>query len=316
MSKKSESTDELSGLATPRLATPTFMTPGDGMINEGNNNSSNGSNEYFTQHDIDKIIGSDGKPKTSFKIGASGATGTTKSNNLNNPEELADAVAAAGVNIRAEEEAMAGSIGLSVSRRLLHQNHFLKPQQLAWFMNKAMEEQGMTTMGFDLDLLNLMSSACESYMTSLVADSVVMSRHRRRGMKTRRKQSLTGSKSEISRALKEIAVKQKFREEKRVQRRIALGLEEEKKDEQAEEQTQTNITASLMMSGSMKKRYSWMQTPASGSKTLNSRGDNGIRYREAREESGIVMRDLLAAIENRRMGVSSAVLKGYAKLRD
>ncbi|VEU21206.1 DEKNAAC102161 [Brettanomyces naardenensis] len=316
--------------STPWLATPTLLTPGGDESDAADSNALSGASEYFTQNDLDKIMveGNDketreaNEAKSSSNETRPSANKTTKEHGngttgKSNPEELSDAVAAAGVNLRDEEEAMAAGSGLSVSRRQLLPNHFLKPQQLAWFMTKAMEEQGMTAMEFDRDLINLMSSACESYMTGLVADSVVMSRHRRRGSRTKHRQSAGGStKSEISRALKEIAVRQKVREEKRVARRVALGLEEEKKDEQAEEQTQTNITASLMMSGSRKKRYSWMQTPASGNSPLSSRGDNGIRYREAREEPGIVMRDLLSAIEGRRMGVSEAIVKGYAKLRD
>ena len=42
----------------------------------------------------------------------------------------------------------------------------------------------------------------------------------------------------------------------------------------------------------------------------------GIKYREAREEPGIVMRDLLLALENRRVGVNNVITKGYARIRD
>ncbi|KAG7886459.1 hypothetical protein KL938_000112 [Ogataea parapolymorpha] len=230
-----------------------------------------------------------------------------------NPEELADAVAAAGVNLRAEEEAMMG--GLQVSRRQLSPNDFLRPGQVAWFMNKTMEEQGMRRMEFDEELINLMSSACEEYMSSLVTDLLVVSRHRRRGLRTKQKQSSGGTKSEISKALRDIATKQKEREEKRLKRRMALDLDEDKKEgDLIAEHKQTNLTASLMMSGS-KKKYSWMQSSAK-SDSVTVRGDNGIRYREAREEQSVVLRDLLLALERRRVGVSNAMVKGYAKLKD
>lgn len=45
-------------------------------------------------------------------------------------------------------------------------------------------------------------------------------------------------------------------------------------------------------------------------------GDNGIRFREAREEPGIAVRDLLKSLETRRMGVDKTIVKGYAKLKD
>ncbi|GME84236.1 unnamed protein product [Ambrosiozyma monospora] len=232
-----------------------------------------------------------------------------------NPEELADAVAAAGVNIRAEEEALIS--GLSVSKKQLEPNNFLKPQQLAWFMNRVMEEQGLKLMDVDPELMNIMSVACENYMSNIVTDTIIMSRHRRVPLKTKHKQSVGSSKSEISKALRDIATKQKEREERRVKKRIALGLEEEKKDEEiAEEHKQTNVTASLMMGGSKKKKYSWMQSGSSRSNSINARGDNGIRYREARQEPGIVLRDLMSAIENRRMGVRNTIVKGYSKMRD
>ncbi|ODV83819.1 hypothetical protein CANARDRAFT_181620, partial [[Candida] arabinofermentans NRRL YB-2248] len=231
-----------------------------------------------------------------------------------NPEELSDAVAAAGVNIRAEEEAMVS--GLTVSKRQMEPNNFLKPGQLMWFMNKTMEDQGLKHMDFDNDLINLMSSACETYITGMVSDSIVVSRHRRRNVRTKQKQNVSNSKSDISRALKDIATKQKEREEKRVKRRIALGLEEEKKEEDmVAEHKQTNLTASMMMSGSKKKKYSWMQASTKNN-SISNRGDNGIRYREAREESGVVLRDLMLAIENRRIGVNNTLVKGYAKMRD
>lgn len=281
--------DELAALDTPRLATPVSFEE--------------------VPESKPHVRGRVGRPRGSGNKYGSGGRQI-------DPDALTDAVAAAGVNIRAEEEALAGDASLSVSRRQIHPNKFLKPQQLAWFMEKAMEEQGMSAGGFDPDLINLMSAACESYLAGIVTDSVILSRHRRRGMKAKRHSSISGTKSEVSRALRDIAVKQKMREEKRMQRRVTLGLEEEKKNEEVEEQTQTNLTASLMMSGSMKKRYSWMQTTSAGHNSLSSRGDNGIRYREARQEQGIALRDLLGAIEKRRMGVSSTIVKGYSKMRD
>lgn len=257
---------------------------------------------------------------------------TNKALQSDNHEVLSDAVAASGVNIRAEEEAMV--TGLSISKRQIEQNTFLKPNQLHWFMNKTLEEQGIKPVVTDHEVSNLISASCEHYMTQILTDTIVMMRHRRHssniqkstsksgGKKSKSKSSVNShsslnSKSELSKALRDIASKHKDREDKRIRRRIFLGLEEEKLEEDLiQDHKQTNLTASLMMSGSKKKKYSWMQSSSSSSNAINFRGDNGIRYREAREEQAIVLRDLIAALENRRIGVSNALLKGYARLRD
>jgi hypothetical protein len=260
-----------------------------------------------------------------------------------NHEVLSDAVAASGVNIRAEEEAMVG--GLSISKRQVEQNTFLKPTQLQWFMHRTLDEQGIKPAQLDSEVASTISSSCEHYMAQILADAIVMMRHRRHlsdsqtntvnvstNGKTKGKVSKSSkssksalsahsginSKSEISKALRDLAAKHKEREEKRIRRRVFLGLEEEKPEEDLiQDHKQTNLTASMMMSGSKQKKYSWMQSSSnSNSNSFNSRGDNGIRYREAREEPSVVMRDLIAALENRRIGVSNALLKAYARLKD
>lgn len=246
--------------------------------------------------------------------------GGTKKSSANH-ENLADAVLASGVNLRAEEEALAGNVGISISKRQIEQNTFLNSQQLQWFMNNAMQEQGISTIHLDGEVVNLMSAACEQYMKSIVSDAVILARHRkasaiRVGKSQKTKPQYSSTKSDISKALKELAEKDKEREERRQQRKVQLGLiEQEKKDVDGEDHRQTNVTASLMMGGSKKKKYSWMQTSDTPN-SVSSRGDNGIRFREAREEPNIVMRDFLAALENRRMGVRNTILKGYGKLKD
>lgn len=256
----------------------------------------------------------------------------TKSTQSDNPEVLTDAVAASGVNIRAEEEAMLH--GLSISKKQIEHNTFLKPHQLSWFAQKTLEEQGIKSVTIDNEVGNLISASCEDYMTSIITDLIVMMRHRRHLSDKSTKDMISkgsnkskiskvlansgaNSKSELSRALRDLASKHKEREEKRIRRRTMLGLVEEKPEEVlAQDHKQTNITASMMMSGSKKQKYSWMQAGSTQSASINSRGDNGIRYREAREEPQVVMRDLIAALENRRIGVSNALLKAYARLKD
>ncbi|OWB82913.1 hypothetical protein B5S33_g1542 [[Candida] boidinii] len=237
-------------------------------------------------------------------------------------DQLTDAVAAAGVNIEAEEKALVS--GLSASKRQIEPNNFLKTHQLAWFVKKSMDDMGLD-MEIDNDVLSTMSSACETYMASIITDSLVLSRHRRKPVVTKTKPATSAAtRSDVSRALRDIATRQKEKEEKRLKRRILLGLdteEKEKTDATTDEHRATNATAAMMMSGSKQKKYSWMlsgSAPGGGGRanSIQARGDTGIRYREARQEPGIVPRDLLAAIENRRVGVTNTLVKGYSKLRD
>lgn len=236
-----------------------------------------------------------------------------------NHENLADAVLASGVNLRDEEEALSGDIGVSISKRQLEQNGFLDQRQLAWFMDKSMQENGIQGVHLDQEVVNLVSAACEEYISQIVTDCVILARHRKAsaGKVAKGKSNYSNSKSEVSKALKKIAEKDKEREERRQQRKLQLGVvEEEKRDLEGEDHRQTNVTASLMMGGSKKKKYSWMQSASDTPNAVSSRGDNGIRYREAREEPNVVLRDLLAALETRRVGVKNTILKGYSKLKD
>lgn len=303
------------GMPEQQKSTPSGSTPV-----PGNTNSSQGTTP------VGNINTSAGVPKASTSKKKS-----TRNVQTDNHEVLSDAVAASGLNIRAEEEAMVQ--GLSISKKQIEQNTFLKPHQLNWFAQKTLEEQGIKSVQIDGEVGNLISASCEDYMTSIVTDLVIMMRHRRHlsdkatkeimskgSNKSKISKMLTSSgvnsKSELSRALRELASKHKEREEKRLRRRTMLGLDEEKPEETLlQDHKQTNLTASMMMSGSKKQKYSWMQSGSTTS-AINSRGDNGIRYREAREEPQIVMRDLIAALENRRIGVSNTLLKAYARLKD
>ncbi|GMM31120.1 Taf4 protein [Martiniozyma asiatica (nom. inval.)] len=221
-----------------------------------------------------------------------------------NHEALADAVLASGVNLREEEERLSSNVGLSISKRQIEHNNFLSHPHLRHHMHSTMTAQGLPLVQIDSELLSTLSAACEQYMRSIVADAAVLARHRKTSKRTK------GPKSEISKALKEIARKHKEKEEKRDQRKVHLGLVEREKDNEDEANRQTNLTASLMMSGK-KKKYSWMSGDTAGSS-----GDSGIRYREAREEPNIVLRDLMAVLEGRRLGVKAAMTKGYGIMKD
>lgn len=210
--------------------------------------------------------------------------------------------------------------------------------------------------------MELVLAACENWISTLSTKTLILSRHRRRGIPTliegksngkRGNNSSTPStqRSEISRELRNMAARQKEQEEKRVQKRIALGLEngatgESENGKAGAEETlhrAANATATMMtMTG--RKKYSWMTAGASGggrgggsgassagddgsnrgdsegkakqSSIIAIRGDNGLRYREIRTGKSVTMKDLLGALEDERMGVDKALIKGYAKLKD
>lgn len=303
------------------------------------------------------------------------------------PVKLNDALAAAGVDIQQEEELLAQQHAarnrqIAAQQQVLQRQRqtqiprispFINPYHLLSFMQRVARENGVHQNFFqDTELLELMSAACEQWLAGLATKTIILSRHRRRGIptlveqKTGKKGGTTSSvpsnqRSEISRELRNLAVKQKEMEEKRVQKRIALGLEDGATNGEAEngkagaEETlhrAANATAA-MMSNTGRKKYSWMTAgPNSGSgggggsgasggvggsgggggvgklgesmdrgkakqsSILAARGDNGLRYREIRTGKTVTMKDLLGALEEERMGVERALIKGYAKLKD
>lgn len=139
-------------------------------------------------------------------------------------------------------------------------------------------------------------------------------------------------------------------EEKRVNKRVMLGLEKSTKDASKNDENgeskagaeetlhrAANATAAMMTMNPGRKKYSWMTSSATAgggsdfgkssggsskdsgkhqSPIISVRGDNGLRFREIRSGNSIIMKDLLGAIEDEKMGTRNAVIKGYAKLKD
>ncbi len=199
----------------------------------------------------------------------------------------------------------------------------------------------------DPAVLKLISLACEDWIKEVVHTAVILSRHRRRSRNT-------GAHSEISKALRQLAQRDKDREYQRIAQKLTAsngsgsgsgdgsgGKDDDKKgaggsaSAALSEESQykaANATALMMTSG--KKKYSWMVGGGAGAGGAgagkdghdrsrgalggagNQRSDGGIRYREAREEQGLVLRDLLGAMEEQRVGVEKALQKGYARLRN
>lgn len=325
----------------------------------------------------DKIIANISNEAPIQKINENLATTTTIDANLSNVKisapnndkgkldqqdssKLNDAIAAAGVDIHEEEE-------LLLQQQLVRKNEavnerndvlrstkvstFLNPYHLAAFLGKvAKSHQVNQNFLEDGDMLNLISGACETWISHIASKAITISRHRRRGgvlTSSKKNGTLSSSqRSAVSKELRNIAVKQKELEEKRVNKRIALGIEKGANDPNGEENGDgkagadetlhraANATAAMMTIG--KKKYSWMNSSANGggvgsdkdgkggtgtsqgkqSPIIAARGDSGLRYREVRAGNSIVLKDLLGAIENEKRGTQEAIIKGYAKLRD
>lgn len=287
----------------------------------------------------------------------------------NDPTKLNDALAAAGVDIQREEELLTQQRLNRLASRMnnppyqqpyqqqpggINQRiagYFLNPYHVASFMHRLAKENGIIQNFLqDIELLELMSVSCEKWIADIVTKTLMMSRHRQRSqpigkMKSSSSSSNTNkssSGSDVHQELRNLARKHRELEERRVERRIALGLEksdENGKDESSKagaEETlhkAANATAAMMTMNPGRKKYSWMtsgNTGAAGndsnpsdkdSSTRRShliavRGENGIRLNNTRITQAVTMKDLLSAIEDERMGVDKAVIKGYSKLRD
>ncbi|QLL35063.1 hypothetical protein HG536_0H04390 [Torulaspora globosa] len=248
------------------------------------------------------------------------------------PNKMQDVLFSAGVDIREEEALLSSSVNASKSQtqvvnvQIPKHPPFLHPEQLSAFMRKVCKTQSFPqNFSKNPEVLRMVSTACEMYIKDIVANSLVISRHRRKAVKVN-----SGRRNEVAMVLRSIAIAEKKDEERRIKKRIALGLEKEdlenKMDSEETLHRASNVTAGLR-AGS-KKQYGWLTSSTSKPTTLGTkshgmvaaavaaRGDSGLRFREAREEPGIVMRDLLYALENRRNGVHNVISKGYARIRD
>jgi hypothetical protein len=275
----------------------------------------------------------------------------------NDPTKLNDAIAAAGVDIQQEEELLLQqqqhrNFGIRHNGKVVKLPPFLNSYHVAAFMNKVAKENGIQQNFLqDAELLELVSTACEYWLSNIINKTIILSQHRRRGIpqnlikRTQDKKSMPSiPRSELSKELRNLAVRQKELEEKRVNKRIMLGLEKTSNDPNdpanadgkagAEETLHraANATAAMMTMNPGRKKYSWMtagssanseskigaETPAKGkqSSIITARGDNGLRYREIRSGNSVNMKDLLTAIEDERIGTFKATMKGYAKLKE
>ena len=278
--------------------------------------------------------------------------------------KLNDAIAAAGVDIQQEEEILLqqqlnrkSAEGMASNLKSVIRSSKLPPflhnYHLAAFIDKVAKQNGIQqNFLMDGEMLELISAACETWLSNLATKTIILSRHRRRGIPVINKKSGSSSvpRSEISKELRSLALKQKEMEEKRVNKRVMLGLEKSTKDASKNDENgeskagaeetlhrAANATAAMMTMNPGRKKYSWMTSSATAgggsdfgkssggsskdsgkhqSPIISVRGDNGLRFREIRSGNSIIMKDLLGAIEDEKMGTRNAVIKGYAKLKD
>ncbi|CAN6674954.1 transcription initiation factor TFIID subunit 4 [Trichomonascus vanleenenianus] len=242
--------------------------------------------------------------------------------NTVDPDQLSDALLSAGVDLKAEENYLSSTLtadqaSAKLTPGALHgaPNEFLVLRNLNAMIRKTTAEAGIRyTVDKEQEISQLVSIACQEWLSDIVTTAVMLNRHRRR--------SRNDVHSEISRALRQIAIKDKESEDRRLAQKAVNGIDsapEEKKGGSEETQYRNANATALMMTG--KKKYSWLtggSNAASPGRSMGIGGKNevNIRYREAREEPQLVMRDLLGAIEDRRMGVEKTIVKGYAKLRN
>lgn len=187
----------------------------------------------------------------------------------------------------------------------------------------GLETNGSSSGGGDPNVLKLISFACEEWIKDILGTAIMLSRHRRRSRNT--------VHSDTARALRGIAQKDKDAEFQRIAKKLAnqgpetsKELAEDKKAAMSEDNQYKAANATALMMTSGKRKYSWMTggTPGGngggGVRAIpgSQRTDGGVRFREAREEQGFVLRDLLGAMEEQRVGVEKALQKGYSKLRN
>lgn len=190
-------------------------------------------------------------------------------------------------------------------------------------MDTAAAELNLSPNPSDQNVLKLISFACEEWIKDILGTAIVLSRHRRRSRNT--------VHSDVARALRGIAQKDKDTEYQRIAKKLTnqgpdTGKDgpEDKKAALSEDNLYKAANATALMMTSGKRKYSWMTggtaggAAGGGARAIpgTQRSDSGVRFREAREEQGFVLRDLLGAMEEQRVGVERALQKGYAKLRN
>lgn len=312
------------------------------------------------KNDDGSVVATEDQTPTSFpgsgtaSVHGHTASGGGQAPQMVDPDQLSDALLSAGVDLKEEESLLSSTLPSDayappsrpdayrfqsyggnmvpgqVQSGQFQSGSFLDSRNLQMQVRKTSTEMGIKYV-FDREneLMSLISMSCQEWLRDLITSTVELSRHRRR--------SRNNVHSDIARALRSIAMKDKETEDRRIATKVALGADQgggggggggggsgaggadNKKGVVSEEVQHRAANATALMMTSGKKKYSWLTGGSAGStpnRPGGGRSDINIRLREAREEPGLVLRDLLAALEDRRFGNEKALIKGYAKMRD
>lgn len=240
------------------------------------------------------------------------------------PDQLTDVLLSAGVDLQEETSHLtnslnndgAGANGGSAQPVVDVNNLFLDFTNLARLVERQAKEQGLRAL-IDVespDLAGLLAAACEEWIAEILTSTALYSRHRRL--------SQNEQTSAVGRALRHIVNQDKEAEQRHQQQKIAMGIGSagDSKSKESEETMHraANDTALMMTAG--KKRYSWLSSGSAGATHAapapRARESETTRFKEVKEEQAVVLRDLLAALEEKHMGVRKVLIKGYSRARD
>lgn len=238
------------------------------------------------------------------------------------PEQLSDALLSAGVDLREEENLLSSSLLTEIRDRKDVQSQidvadfFLNHKNLQFAVDRAIAMEGLRYTGEsdNAEILGLLSAACQDWLAEIVTEASMYSRHRRL--------SKNDTPSDIAKALRLIAQQDKDNEQQRAALKLSMGIglkeSDKRKDSEEIQHRAANDTALMMTSGG--KRYSWLSGTSSGAShslpSVRRGATEGSRFKEVKEDMGIILKDLLAALSNKRMGVRKVLYKGNVKIKD
>lgn len=237
------------------------------------------------------------------------------------PEQLSDALMSAGVDLREEENLLSSSVhaahvpgapGAAPPPMDLNTMFLDIPRLHAQVERLAQQEGVRYALDYERpELAGLVSAACSEWIAEIVTQAAMYSRHRRMGK--------AESQSAVSKALKTISQQDRDLEQRRQNLKLSLGIgESSNKDDSEETQQRAANETARMMASSGGPRYSWLSGGAASARrpTTRTRQSEANRIKEVKQDPGIVLRDLLAALEDKHMGVKKTLVKGYARVRD
>lgn len=233
MSSQKRPSEESTGSGTKKVKleetkTPSLKSEASNLALPKMNDSSNNINAV----PLALPKGGDKKKKANSKTAQSGKNGgkedgTGQKQKATDPNKMQDVLISAGVDLKEEEALLSSTVNVSKTQQnaVVIPPHppFLHPDQVSNFMKKVAKTQNFNlSFTKNTEILDMMSSACESYLRDIITNTIVVSRHRRKGVKVN-----YGRRSQVAAALRSIAINQKKEEERRMKKRIALGLEKE-----------------------------------------------------------------------------------------